>query len=132
MKTPRLRNAIEMAEQHAKFDTLSLEKRANLAIGDSAKVCAIVGTGDEIRGERFWVDITAADTGRYQGKAANELSHSAAHGLYFGDLIAFDSRHIYDVMLQSEIEGLRRKLRAEMAEPGFENETLKPADENQL
>jgi hypothetical protein len=131
MKTPVLRNAIEMSEHHQKFDALSHDKRYNLKIGDGAKVCVAFGKGQGVTGERFWVDITAAREGRYEGKVDNVLSYSALHGLYLGDLISFDYRHIYDVVLQSEIAEIRRQACEEAAKPGFKNETLKADGENE-
>ena len=132
MKTPSLRNAVEMSELHQKFDAIPHKKRFNLKVGDSAKVCVVFGKGEGITGERLWVIITAAEakTGRCQGIVNNCLAHSALHGLYFRDLISFEHRHIYDVVLQSEAADMNRKAREEMAEPGFKNETLKAFDEN--
>ena len=86
--------------------------------------------GQGITGERFWVIITAADAGRYQGKIDNQLIHSAAHGLYLGDIIAFDHRHIYDAQRLSDAAALNRQRQEEMAKPGFKNESVKPREEN--
>ena len=131
MKTPALRNAVEMSELNQKFEALSHERRFYLAIGDSAKVCAVFGEVDGISGERFWVGITAADAGCYQGTVDNELTHSASHGLHFGDLISFDHKHVYEVVLQSELEKLRPIVHEEIMKPGFRNVTARPSDENQ-
>jgi hypothetical protein len=133
MKTPMLRNAVEMSELHQQFDALPNKKRFNLEAGDSAKVCAVFGEGDGITGERFWVVITEVDkeTRRYQGIVNNCLSYSTSHGLYFRDLISFEPKHIYDVVLRSEAAEMNRKAREEMSKPGFKNETLKAHDENQ-
>jgi len=132
-KSPLLRNAVEMSEKHAKFDSLPYQRRANLEVGDSAKVCAVFNKGVDVGGERFWVVVIAVDAekGCYQGFVNNVLSHSDAHGLYFRDVICFEPRHIYDVVLTSEADEMNRKAREEMSKPGFENETLKPYDENQ-
>lgn len=132
-KTPSLRNAVGMSESHQKFDALPRERRSNLEVGDSAKICAVFGKGEDITGERFWVIITAveAKAGRYQGMINNYLSHSVAHGLYFRDIISFEPKHIYDVVLKSEAAEMNRRRREEMAKPGFKNESLKPSGENQ-
>lgn len=131
MKTPELRNAIEMSEHHQKFDALLHNKRSSLGIGDSAKVCAVFRPVENVGGERFWVTITAAEGGRYQGKVDNVLSHSASHGLYFGDLISFDYRHIYDAVRKSERAEDRRQALEDASKPGFKNQTLKTAEENE-
>jgi len=133
-KTPSLRNAVEMSELHQRFEALPHTRRCQLKVGDSAKICAVFGESEGITGERFWVIITAveAETGRYQGMVNNCLIHSASHGLYFRDLVAFEHRHIYDVVLQAEAAAMNRQAREEKAMPGFKNETLKAYDDNQL
>lgn len=132
MKAPVLRNAIEMSELNGGFDALSHARRYHLGIGDHAKVCVDLGEEAGVTGERFWVTIVRAEAGCYLGVVDNELDHSGSHGLFFGDLIPFDYRHIYDVVLQSEFAGLKREVREEMAKPGFKNVTLKPSEENQF
>jgi hypothetical protein len=132
MKTPPLKNAVEISELHGKFDTLPHIKRANLEVGDSAKVCAIFGSGEGLTGERFWVVITKVDkaTGCYQGFVNNCLVHSASHDVHFRDVILFEPRHIYDVVLRSEAAEMNRKRREEMSKPGFKNVSLKAHEEN--
>lgn len=122
-----------MSELHLKFDAIPHKRRSDLEVGDSAKICAVFGKGEDITGERFWVIITAveAKTGRYQGMINNCPSHSASHGLYFRDVISFEPKHIYDVVLKSEAAEMNRKRREEIAKSGFENESLKPSGENQ-
>jgi hypothetical protein len=118
MKNPPLKNAVGLSELNPEF-TLSHKKRYNLAVGDSAKVCAILGHGEGLAGERFWVVITAVDavTGRYQGIINNCLIHSASHGLNFKDVISFEPKHIFDVVLQTEAAEMNRKRREELATP---------------
>jgi hypothetical protein len=120
-----------MSELHQKFDALSHHKRYNLAIGDRAKVCVNFDESEGVSGERFWVEITASEEGRYQGIVDNELSYSASHGIYLGDLISFDYRHIYDVVLQSEMADMKSKADKEMGRPEYKNESLKAAGENE-
>lgn len=134
MKTPVLKNAVALSELHQTFDALPHGKRSNLEVGDTAKVCAVCREGERITGERFWVVITAVDkeTGRYQGFIDNCLVHSASHGLYFRDLILFEPKHIYDVVLRSEAAEMNRQRREEMAKPGFTSISLKPVDRNDI
>ena len=105
MKTAHLVNAVEMSELSANFELLPHEIRYwGLHTGDLAKVCApFPKTEDEYTGERFWVIVTQAKPGHYQGTIDNDLKHSNLHGLQFGDLIAFDYRHIYQICHRSKL-----------------------------
>jgi hypothetical protein len=63
----------------------------SLMQGDFAKVCS--------NNERFWVEITRimrGDSGlRFEGTVGNMLLQE---DLKFGDLIVFETRHIYNTM----------------------------------
>jgi hypothetical protein len=131
MKTPSLRNAVEMSEQHEKFDAPPHKARFNLKVGDSVKVCAVFDEVEKISGERFWVIITSVKAeGRYQGMVNNQLVHSALHGLAYRDFIVFEDRHIYDVVPLAKAAEMNRQAQEEKAQPGFKNESLKAYDEN--
>jgi hypothetical protein len=104
MKTPNLVNAVEMSELSADFELLEHDLRYHLLFpGDYAKVCVAFDEHNGCTGERFWVRITSAKSGQYQGIVDNELDHTCAHGLRYGDLIAFDYRHIYNLAHQSKL-----------------------------
>jgi hypothetical protein len=104
MKTPNLKNAVEMSELSADFEALDHASRYYLLFpGDYAKVCVEFRDHNGYKGERFWVRIASALSGQYQGIIDNDLDHTEAHGLRCGDLIAFDYRHIYNLAHQSKL-----------------------------
>ena len=55
--------------------------------GDFIKVCAL--------NERFWVEVTAIENERIEGKVANDL---LMDGLRFDDAICVEQRHVYDIL----------------------------------
>ncbi len=104
MKTPNLTNAIQMSELSSDFELLEHDQRYYLLFpGDYAKVCVEFEEHKGCTGERFWVRVTLAEPGHYQGVVDNELCHTEAHGLRCGDVIAFDYRHIYNIAHQSKL-----------------------------
>ncbi|QIF04149.1 hypothetical protein [Roseimicrobium sp. ORNL1] len=104
MKTPNLKNAVEMSELSADFEALDHVSRYYLLFpGDYAKVCVEFSDHKGYTGERFWVRVTSAEPGQYRGVVDNDLEHTEAHGLRYGDLIAFDYRHIFDLAHQSKL-----------------------------
>ena len=114
MKTPKLTNAVEMSEMSAQFEVPEHDFRHHLLFpGDYAKVCAEFDEHNGCTGERFWVKITWADSGQYQGVIDNNLCHTEAHGLRYGDLIAFDYRHIYNLAHQSKLGEWAKQVRGE-------------------
>ncbi len=104
MKTPNLSNAVEMSELSADFEVLGHVSRYHLLFtGDYAKVCVTFDEHNGCTGERFWVKVTFAQSGHYQGIIHNDLAHTEAHGLRYGDPIAFDYRHIYNLIPQAKL-----------------------------
>lgn len=104
MKAPNLKNAVEMSERSADFEVLDHDSRFYLLFpGDYAKVCVEFDEHKGYTGERFWVRVTFAEAGQYQGVIDNDLDHTEAHGLRCGDLIAFDYRHVYNLAHQSKL-----------------------------
>ena len=111
MKTHHLVNAVEMSELSADFELLEHDLRYHLIFpGDYAKVCVAFDKHNECTGERFWVRVTSAKSGQYQGIVDNDLDHTEAHGLRCGDLIAFDYRHVYNLAHQSKLSEWAKEL----------------------
>lgn len=98
IKYPKLVNARKMAALHP--DTFNVPEEIDiktLRVGAFARVCA----GEE----RFWVVITKVNAALFEGAAANSFEGTVAndlilrsHGLKFGDLIYFESKHIYSIL----------------------------------
>ena len=84
-----------MARQHP--DTFHIHDKAErmgLLPGQCAKVC--------VGGERFWVKVTLTDAkGRYAGQVDNALSGLGHHGLNYGDVVAFEAKHVLDIYVPS-------------------------------
>lgn len=98
IKYPKLANARKMAALHPyTFNVPSDKEIKELRVGFFAKVCA----GEE----RFWVAITNVNAALFEGGAPNSFEGTVAndlvlrsHGLKFGDLIFFESKHIYSIL----------------------------------
>lgn len=87
---PTFIDAQEMAKLHPKtFSAPTLEEVKKVKVGDFVKVCV-----DNL--ERFWVEVTEISEDRIQGKISNDLLHF--DNMKFGDVISFESRHVYDIM----------------------------------
>lgn len=98
IKYPKLVNARKMAALHP--DTFNVPADIDikaLRVGAFVRVYA----GDE----RFWVIITKVNAALFEGGAPNSFEGTVAgdlvfrsHGLKFGDLIYFESKHIYSIL----------------------------------
>jgi hypothetical protein len=75
------------------FRALSQESLAALRPGAFVKVA----TG----GERFWVRLTQVQGDTLRGVIDNVLQNTVRHGLHMGDEVAFETRHVYQVILPS-------------------------------
>jgi len=69
-----------------------------LGLEPYVKVCL----SDEESGERFWVKVTGCDAGVYSGIVSNDLG--GPWDVTKGDVIRFESRHVYDTRFKGELE----------------------------
>ena len=83
-------NAQEMARLHPDtFEAPSALELSQIREGDNVRVC--VGS------ERFWVLVTHIDGTTVTGTVNNDLVFTGAHGLDYGDHIAFHLHNIYAI-----------------------------------
>ena len=75
------------------FRAPSQESLTALRLGAFVKVA----TG----GERFWVRLTQVQGDALRGVLDNVVQNTARHGLHMGDEVAFEKRHVYQVILPS-------------------------------
>lgn len=66
--------------------------RNHLAVGDLVKLVFSERPEDAAAGERMWVEILSAASGRYQGRLRNEPV--SIQGLSLGDLVEFGPEHV--------------------------------------
>ena len=58
---------------------------------------------DPAASERMWVEISAAEGGRYTGLLKNAPVEIDARYLKLGDEVTFEARHIMDVLTPAEV-----------------------------
>lgn len=88
-KTITFVDAQEMGRKHPDtFEVPTNEELDAIKKGDSVKIC------DEEAGERFWVTVDEIDGNKITGFVNNQLVSSDLH---YGDLISFETRHIYSI-----------------------------------
>jgi len=91
------------------FPIPSKEEKDALEIGDWVKVgLEDYPTEQLLKGERFWVELTAIDGLRLTGTVINDLEFADDHGVDYGDTLSFEMRHVIDIDPQWEegVEGV--------------------------
>lgn len=91
--------------------------------GDLVKVAA--------KDERFWLNVAKAEFPHFEGRVANNLFFAAAIGMDYGDSVAFEARHIYDIDTVEQQETAKRMeaiAPAKAVAPGIDARTVSPAN----
>jgi len=94
METIDLRNRAVDAQQMAKDNPKTFEAPKEvdlnfLADGAYVKIC--------VDRERFWTIIKEIENDVIVAEINNHLVFSDEHGLYDGDIVMFEKRHIYSI-----------------------------------
>lgn len=76
------------------FEIPTLEERQGALEGDLVKV-GFECKGEDMGGERMWVEIDTAENGHYTGTIANHPF--VIPNLRFGDEVTFSSKHIISI-----------------------------------
>ena len=96
----------DMHQRHPRtFEVPTEEELEQIQAGDLVKVTVEFDSpGDEPDGERFWVVVTGTHDDRVWGTCGNVLVFTDRHGIDLEDLLYFEKRHCYDVILRTKTE----------------------------
>jgi len=90
-------------ENPRSFSIPRSEQRANLKVGQSAKLIFISATSSgPYSAERMWVEVVTAKKGSYVGKLDN--TPTVISGLKIGDEVIFGPEHVIAVILPDEYQ----------------------------
>lgn len=96
MKKPIFEDAQQMQKDNpTTFYAPSQQELEKLTVNDLAKVC--------VQGERFWCIIKQINDQHITGEINNDLVFTHKHGLSDTDVIEFEKKNIYNIILENEL-----------------------------
>ena len=103
MNNPNANRLLSAEERHAQnpegFWIPDKRDRDSLQPGDTVKVIFKTYTGDNIGGERIWIEVTGRVGDKYIGKLGN--TPFVITGKY-GDRVYFRAEHVIDIIRKDE------------------------------
>ena len=96
----KIEDAHQAALQHPHtFHRPTNKEISQVRVGSYVKICVSQTTRSrkDFSAERFWVNVTLVMPRFIVGLVANNLIYIPSHLLAYGDVIAFQRRHIYEI-----------------------------------